>query len=146
MFAEKGRARGAPPVQLRETAWIQNDQSVVNDMTPLVELLIDTRIVRFFPHEVADLSIALDYMLIPEGLPQDTSQWALRYIVLIWLSLICMIPFDLAQFDEVDQPGATATAIETLAKSYLGKAGLERDGAALLLSRFYMRWALTITR
>ncbi|KAG6918759.1 hypothetical protein DXG01_011950 [Tephrocybe rancida] len=96
-------------------------------------------IIRFFPHEIADLSIALDFVLLPHGLICDPAQWALRYVVLIWLSLICMIPFDLAQFDEVDQDGHTAVAIETTAKGFLGRAGLEREGAALLLSRLYTR-------
>lgn len=95
--------------------------------------------VRFFPHEIADLSIALDFLLLPDGLVQDSSQWALRYVVLIWLALICMIPFDLAQFDDIDRIGHTAVVIETAAKSFLGKAGVERDGASLLLSRLFMR-------
>lgn len=50
-----------------------------------------------------------------------------------------MIPFDLAQFDDPDRIGHTANVIETVAKSYLGKAGMERDGASLLLSRLLMR-------
>ncbi|KAF8158379.1 TBCD protein [Crassisporium funariophilum] len=96
-------------------------------------------IIRFFPHEIADLSIALDFLQLQDGLVQELSQWALRYVVLLWLYLICMIPFDLAQFDETENAGRTAAAIEKVAKSYLGKAGLEREGAALLLSRLYMR-------
>ncbi|KAG6841983.1 hypothetical protein C0991_004474 [Blastosporella zonata] len=99
----------------------------------------DEKAVRFFPHEIADLSIALDFLRLPQGLIQDPNQWALRYVVLIWLSLICMIPFDLSQFDEVGHKGHTATAIESSAKLFIGKAGLEREGAALLLSRLYTR-------
>ncbi|KAG6814258.1 hypothetical protein H0H92_015373 [Tricholoma furcatifolium] len=96
-------------------------------------------IIRFFPHEIADLSIVLDFLLSPHGLIQDPVQWSLRYVLLIWLSLICMIPFDLAQFDEVERSDHTATAIESSAKALLSKAGLEREGAALLLSRLYNR-------
>lgn len=99
----------------------------------------DKNTVRFFPHEIADLSIALDFMLLPDSMIQDRSNWPLRYMVLIWLSLICMLPFDLAQFDDTDRVGYTAIALETSAKNYLGKAGLEREGAAILLSRLYMR-------
>ncbi|OBZ71617.1 Tubulin-specific chaperone D [Grifola frondosa] len=94
---------------------------------------------RFFPHEISDLSVTLDYILSPNSPAQDASQWPLRYVVLLWLSLVCMIPFDLEQFDEQDKAGETATRVESLAKSYLGKAGLEREGAAILLSRLYMR-------
>lgn len=85
------------------------------------------------------MSTALNYMLMHNGPAQNPSMWSLRYIVLLWLSLICMIPFDLDQLDEPDCIGQTADTLETLAKEYLGKAGLEREGAAILLSRFYMR-------
>ncbi|EEB94562.1 hypothetical protein MPER_06603 [Moniliophthora perniciosa FA553] len=95
-------------------------------------------IIRFFPHEVADLGVAVGYMQLPDGFIHEPSQWTLRYVLLLWLSLICMIPFDLAQFDE-DEKGQTAKVIEEIAKRYLGKAGLEREGAAILLSRLYMR-------
>ncbi|GBE84936.1 TBCD protein [Sparassis crispa] len=100
-------------------------------------------ITRFFPHEIADVSIALDYVLLPNSPANDPSQWHLRYVVLLWLSLICMIPFDLEQFDERDKIGETAQKIERLGRSYLCKAGLEREGAAILLSRLYMRQDMT---
>jgi tubulin-specific chaperone D len=102
--------------------------------------ICDWKTVRFFPHEIADLSITLDYMLASGGPCQQSSQWPLRYIVLLWLSLICMIPFDLDQFDEPEHVGKTAGDIASLAQGFLGKAGLERDGAAMLLSRLYIRY------
>ncbi|CAL1713099.1 unnamed protein product [Somion occarium] len=96
-------------------------------------------ITRFFPHEITDLSVALNYLLLPGGLPQDPAQWPLRYVMLLWLSLICMLPFDLAQFDERGSVGHTASQIETVGKSHLNKAGIERDAAAILLARLYLR-------
>ncbi|CCM03543.1 uncharacterized protein FIBRA_05677 [Fibroporia radiculosa] len=96
-------------------------------------------ITRFFPHEISDLSIALDYIVSPISPTQDPGQWPLRYSVLLWLSLICMIPFDLEQFDDHDSLGQTSAKLESLARSYLGKAGLDREGSAILLSRLYMR-------
>ena len=51
-----------------------------------------------------------------------------------------MIPFDLVQFDEAESIGATAAAIESIAMAYLGRAGLEREAAVLLLSRLYTRY------
>ena len=79
-------------------------------------------------------------MQLPNGLVHEFSQWALRYVVLLWLYLICMIPFDLVQFDEAESIGATAAAIESIAMTYLGRAGLEREAAVLLLSRLYTRY------
>ncbi|KAJ2930914.1 hypothetical protein H1R20_g6182, partial [Candolleomyces eurysporus] len=96
-------------------------------------------IVRFFPHEVDDLGVALNCLRLEDEIVQAQHQWDLRYVLLLWLSLICKIPFNLSQFDEPDSVGQTAAAIESLGKQYLDKAGLEREGAALLLSRLYMR-------
>lgn len=73
-------------------------------------------------------------------LSQDQYYWSLRYVMLLWLSLICMLPFDLSQFDEEDQAGRTAAQIEEIAKSNLSRAGVERDAAAILLARLYTRY------
>lgn len=78
-------------------------------------------------------------MQIPTSVVRSPDQWHMRYVMLLWLYLICMIPFDLAQFDEPDSIGKTANDIESVAKSYIGKPGLERQGASLLLARLYMR-------
>jgi hypothetical protein len=95
---------------------------------------------RFFPHEVDDLSIALNFLLTGGEAVAQPDLWPLRYVMLLWLSLICMLPFDLAQFDEPDDVGRTASSMEALAKLYLDKAGIEREGAAILLSRLYSRY------
>ncbi|KAG8825053.1 hypothetical protein FRC19_000490 [Serendipita sp. 401] len=105
--------------------------------------IVNTRgskiIVSFFPHQVSDLSVAIAYMqrLEPSG---SRGAWAIRYIVLLWLSLICRLPFDLSNFDpEGGESGSTADTIEAIGLQYLDKAGLERDAAALLLARLYAR-------
>ncbi|RPD62432.1 ARM repeat-containing protein [Lentinus tigrinus ALCF2SS1-7] len=96
-------------------------------------------ITRFFPHEIADLTVTLDYFDAPDSPVNITFQWALRYTLLLWLSLVCMIPFDLEQFDEIGRAGHTAARVEAVGKSFLGRAGLDRESAAILLSRYYMR-------
>ena len=102
--------------------------------------------VLYFPHEVSDLVVAVNYWSAP-GPIKDPGQWALRYAVLLWLSLVCMLPFDLRQFDSgfSQGSGGTAVTLEGIAKSQLDKPGLERDGAALLLSRLYMRCVAIVT-
>ncbi|KAF8583340.1 ARM repeat-containing protein [Ramaria rubella] len=129
-----------------------NDESYsserLNNTTFLLYLFIKCRgrkiIVNFFPHQVADLSIALDYLEALDGPAQQSTQWSLRYIVLLWLSLICMIPFDLSRFDEdivinATNYSSTAQRVQTLAIDYLSRAGLEREAAAILLSKLYSR-------
>lgn len=95
-------------------------------------------IVRYFPHEVSDVSIAIAYMNAENGPASIESQWMLRYCILLWLSLVCMIPFDFAQFDE-GVSGHTVQALEEIGKRSIMKAGIEREGAILLLARLYMR-------
>jgi len=53
-----------------------------------------------------------------------------------------MIPFDLAQFDEVGREGQTAATIETIAKQSLSSSGIVRESAAILLSRLYVRYQI----
>ena len=72
----------------------------------------------------------------------DSSLWELRYVLLLWLSLICMIPFDLSRFDDVSKTSAgasTASKLEAVGLQYLGVAGKEREGAAVLLGRLFLR-------
>lgn len=53
-----------------------------------------------------------------------------------------MIPFDLAQFDEVGREGQTAVTIEEIAMQSLTSAGIVRESAAILLSRLYVRYQI----
>jgi hypothetical protein len=61
-------------------------------------------------------------------------------MALLWISLICMIPFDFSQFDDDGKEGHTAIQIESLAKRSLTNSGIVRESAAILLSRFYVRY------
>ncbi|KAJ1303413.1 hypothetical protein OPQ81_011604 [Rhizoctonia solani] len=95
----------------------------------------------FFPHTVQDLPLALRFAEQKEKLLSESESWGLRYVTAMWLSLICMIPFDLARFDE---PGASperlvANRLDRIGKIYLSYPGIERESAAMLLARLYMR-------
>jgi hypothetical protein len=66
--------------------------------------------------------------------------WNPRYLALLWLSLICRIPFDLSSFDDEGAPsGQTAQELEDIARNSLDKSGLERDAASLLAAHLYTR-------
>lgn len=132
------------------TAWgyFCTISSSLEDPRPSVSALVhrfarsfkDLRLVRFFPHEVDDLAVALSYIRLPDSkVIQDSSQWAIRYVILLWLALVCRIPFNLSQFDEPGHEGQNAAELESLGKEYLDRAGLEREGAAVILARLYMR-------
>ncbi|KZO96931.1 TBCD protein [Calocera viscosa TUFC12733] len=92
-------------------------------------------IVRYFPHETADFGIALG--LLSKTL-EIVVQWEVTYVLLLWLSLICMLPFDLSLFDDKDK-APVATTLENIGLEQLSKSGKERDAAAVLLSKLYIR-------
>ncbi|KAJ9476833.1 Tubulin-specific chaperone D [Pseudozyma hubeiensis] len=103
-------------------------------------------IVHYFPHEVADLPATLSFLETLQQLceedPDSASAgcWELRYICLLWLSLICMIPFDLAKFDRSDDSiKTTASRIAAVAEYFIASPGKERDAAAVVLGRLLQR-------
>ncbi|KAG0211199.1 hypothetical protein BGX28_008379 [Mortierella sp. GBA30] len=110
----------------------------------MLYLISNTRgyktVVKFLPHEVADIEPAFEFLRMQDkrGRP-----WETRYILLIWLSLMCMIPFDLKSIDSQatkasDRIPLVDQMMDT-AKIYLDRAGKDRDGASLFLARLLTR-------
>ncbi|XP_069005084.1 tubulin-specific chaperone D [Embiotoca jacksoni] len=99
--------------------------------------------VQLFPHEVADLHPVLDLMSRQD--PKDSETWETRYMLLLWLSMTCLIPFDLSRLDghlETDSGKARETIMErilAIAKSYLVVSDSPRDAASVLVSKFMTR-------
>ena len=54
-------------------------------------------IVKFVPHEVADLEPLVD--LLARVDPADHSSWQVAYAIMVWLSMVVMVPFDLSIID-----------------------------------------------
>uniref|UniRef100_A0A8I5TT18 Tubulin-specific chaperone D n=1 Tax=Pongo abelii TaxID=9601 RepID=A0A8I5TT18_PONAB len=98
---------------------------------------------RLFPHEVADVEPVLD--LVTNQNPKDHETWETRYMLLLWLSVTCLIPFDFSRLDGnlLTQPGQTRMSIMDrilqIAESYLIVSDKARDAAAVLVSRFITR-------
>ncbi|NWX24719.1 TBCD protein, partial [Aegotheles bennettii] len=100
------------------------------------------RFLPMFPHEVVDLQPVLD--MLADQNPKDSETWETRYMLLLWLSMICLIPFDLARFDgNMSEEGParvpTMDRILTIAKCYLVVSDKARDAAAVLVSKFIIR-------
>ncbi|KAI5480996.1 tubulin-specific chaperone D [Pseudohyphozyma bogoriensis] len=89
-------------------------------------------ILRLFPHEVTDLGILLSLLSNESTLGATT--WETRYILLLWFSLVVMLPFKLATTSQEKTDG-----IEVIGMRYLGSASKERDAAVTLLARYYSR-------
>uniref|UniRef100_UPI0037E9BBBB tubulin-specific chaperone D n=1 Tax=Semicossyphus pulcher TaxID=241346 RepID=UPI0037E9BBBB len=98
---------------------------------------------QLFPHEVADVQPVLD--LLSRQDPKDTETWETRYMLILWLSMTCLIPFDLYRLDghlESESGKArepTMDRILAIAKSYLLVNDSPRDAASVLVSKFMTR-------
>ncbi|KAF9191021.1 hypothetical protein BGZ51_007854 [Haplosporangium sp. Z 767] len=97
-------------------------------------------VVKFFPHEVADIEPTFEFLRMQD---KRRREWETRYVLLIWLSLMCMIPFDLKSIDSqasksTDRIPLVDQMIDT-AKTYLDCAGKDRDGSSLFLARLLTR-------
>ena len=57
-------------------------------------------------HDVADLEPVFEFLC---AMNDRSIPWETRYICFIWLSLICMIPFDLKRVDSASASEVTYT-------------------------------------
>lgn len=56
---------------------------------------------KLLSHDASELEPTLTYLL---SLPKnDFKLWEMRYVLLLWIGLICLIPFDLAIVDSGSQ-------------------------------------------
>ena len=97
--------------------------------------------VKFMTHEVSDLEPMVDFMNAQEI--KDGTCWETRYVCLIWLSIICMVPFDLRKIDSGLVASGQQSLINRLLdihKRYLGCTGKERDASSILVARLLSRW------
>ncbi|KAI5277353.1 Tubulin-Specific Chaperone D [Manis pentadactyla] len=98
---------------------------------------------RLFPHEVADVQPVLD--MFTNQNPKDHETWETRYMLLLWLSVTCLIPFDFSRLDGnlLTEPGQSRMSIMDrilqIAECYLAVSDKARDAAAVLVSRFVTR-------
>ena len=93
-------------------------------------------IVKFFPHAVNDLEQTLACLQSQDQ--KDYETWETRYVLLLWMSIVILIPFDLASVDSSANEILVQSLI-SLCKKYLSDAGPTRDMAAVLLSKLFSR-------
>ena len=93
-------------------------------------------VVRYLPHEVEDLEKVVT--VLQEQDPTDNNSWETRYILLLWLSIIVLIPFNMARFDSGEK-APLAERLLSLCKRYLSVRDKCREAAASLVSTFLTR-------
>ncbi|KAJ1825078.1 hypothetical protein LPJ60_000223 [Coemansia sp. RSA 2675] len=134
----------------------------MNGVFELVYMLCKVRgykvVLRFFPHSVANVEPVLT-TLWRHTADLGGSSWTARYVMLIWLSLLAMVPFDLESIDSgianLPQLSSSAsTSVQAspesgtkalvdmwveLGKFYLHRPGCDMEGAAVMLARLLSR-------
>lgn len=93
---------------------------------------------KFFPHEVVDLERTFYYL--EQQIATDFATWEVRYVLLLWLSIIILVPFDLKIIDSSAENQQTLAArMIKEAKNYLRDSGKSREAAALFLAKLLTR-------
>ena len=52
---------------------------------------------KYFPHEVKDVEPVIFYLVSQRS--RDTVFWETKYVLLLWMSIIILVPFDLVTID-----------------------------------------------
>ena len=93
-------------------------------------------VVKFFPHEVCDMEHITELLHF-----QDTADhWEVPYILVLWLSIVVLVPFDLTTIDsgKVSQD-ILVKRISNIGRSINGNPGKIRDAAAVMLGNLMSR-------
>lgn len=99
---------------------------------------------KFFPHEVKDVEPVLYYLVKQRN--NELTIWETKYIFILWMSIIILVPFDLSSIDskltsliETTKPKTIYENIMDIMKFYLNSSTKTRDAAAVLLANFFSR-------
>ncbi|KAL9650532.1 hypothetical protein ABK040_004751 [Willaertia magna] len=114
---------------------LDQEKKLRHSVFQIIYLLTKVRgfkvVTKLFPHDISDLEpLFKAYKNI------NTTEWETKYIILLWLSIIVINPFDLIIVDPTNQlPNDMIMA----AKSQLAEPGKPRDAAAVFLSKLLTR-------
>ncbi|KAL3695132.1 hypothetical protein R1sor_008783 [Riccia sorocarpa] len=137
------------------------DLSVVKKLCSIIHTLMSVcgykTVVKFFPHQACDLEVTVSLLerchqevTVSSVLKEEsTGDWETKCTLLLWLSMLVLIPFDMASVDTalVDCPdihaGSTVPPlvqrIVKVCKEYLQSPGPVREMSGVLLSRLLTR-------
>ncbi|XP_024023111.1 tubulin-folding cofactor D isoform X2 [Morus notabilis] len=112
-------------------------------------------VIRFFPHQVPDLELAVSLLEKCHSTNSETSlrqestgEMEAKCVILLWLSILVLVPFDISTVDTSiasntglgeHEPAPLVLKIIGFSKDYLSSAGPMRPIAALLLSKLLTR-------
>lgn len=82
---------------IRENSNSLLTHSAFKYMYQLAKVRMYKVLVKFLPHEIADLDFVLN--ALEQQQVDDSSNWETRYMLLLWLSILVLNPFEMARFD-----------------------------------------------
>lgn len=96
-------------------------------------------VLQNLPHEVSDLEKVLK--MLEEQNESDHDSWETRYCLLLWLSIIVIIPFDMCKLDGTMhiECKTTLQRLVDVVMTYLSSGDACRDMATVLASRLFTR-------
>ncbi|XP_075094332.1 tubulin-folding cofactor D isoform X4 [Nicotiana tabacum] len=116
-------------------------------------------VVKFFPHQVSDLELAVSLLekchntqAVTSLRQESTGEMEAKCVMLLWLYILVLIPFDISSVDTSvadnnytgsDEPPPLVLRILEFSKDFLSSAGPMRTIAGLLLSRLLTRPDMT---
>lgn len=90
---------------------------------------------KFFPHEVSDMEMITEMLHF-----QETTDWEVPYILVLWLSIVVLVPFDLTTIDSgKEKQEILVKRISNIGRSLSTHPGKLKDGAALMLGNLMSR-------
>lgn len=92
---------------------------------------------KYLPHEVHQLEPCVRFLNSLD--PKCCSIWEVQYVLLLWLSTLCLIPFDLSSLDSSNSSEKLVRDLLHLSKAYLGSSGPSRQAAAICISSLLTR-------
>uniref|UniRef100_A0A7N0ZQQ9 Tubulin-specific chaperone D n=2 Tax=Kalanchoe fedtschenkoi TaxID=63787 RepID=A0A7N0ZQQ9_KALFE len=112
-------------------------------------------VIKFFPHQVSDLELAVsllekfhDTTAVTSLRQESTGEMEAKCVILLWLSILVLVPFDISTVDtsiansnelETNEPSPLVLRIVNFCKDYLSNAGPMRTISGLLLAKLLTR-------
>ncbi len=91
---------------------------------------------KLLPHEASYFEPVLFTLQCQDR--SDSSTWENRYVLLLWLSMLVLVPFDIGTIDSSATSTLTSTVVH-LCRGYLSDAALTREAAAVCLGSLLTR-------
>lgn len=111
-------------------------------------------VIKYFSHQVSDLELAVSLLekchseiSVTLLRQESTGEMEMKCVVLLWLYILVLIPFDISSVDSSianistneSEPSPLVLKILAISKDYLSSAGPMRKISGLLLSRLLTR-------